>query len=119
MRRAKIPARSWKVNHMAAPLDVDAITKTIADVHDLNRWEDMSAAGRKVYQDMGAAVHAQVRAAFDPGNLSAIITESLMGYAPGTYDNVRNGTWNARDDEIDTDAIATEIVARLLGEQPT
>lgn len=104
---------------MTTPLTVDAITKTIADVHDLNRWEDMSPAGRQVYQDMGAAVHAQIRAALAPGNLSAIITESLMGYAPGTYDNVRSGTWNAFDDEIDTEGIATEIVARLLGEQPT
>lgn len=104
---------------MTAPLDVDAITKTIADVHDLNRWESMSAAGRKVYQDMGAAVHAQMRAALAVNTIATIIDESLMGYAPGTYDNVRPGTWNAGDDEIDTHTIATEIVARLLGEQPT
>lgn len=104
---------------MTAPLDVDAITRTIADVHDLNRWEDMTPVGRKVYQDMGAAVHAQVRQALAVDTIATIINESLMGYAPGTYDNVRPGTWNARDDEIDTYTIATEIVARLLGEQPT
>lgn len=104
---------------MTAPLDVDAITKTIADVHDLNRWEDMTPVGRKVYQDMGAAVHAQIRAALAVDTIATIIDESLMGYAPGTHENVRNGTWNAFDDEIDTHTIATEIVARLLGEQPT
>lgn len=104
---------------MTAPLTVDAITRTIADVHDLNRWEEMSPVGRKIYQDMGAAVHAQVRAALDPANLSDLITESLMGYAPGTYDQVGSGTWNARDDEIDTEQLARDIVARLLGEQPT
>lgn len=104
---------------MTAPLDVEAITKTIADVHDLNRWESMSPTGQQVYRDMGAAVHAQFAAALDPGNLSVMITESLMGYAPGTYDQVRSGTWNARDDEIDTDAIARDLRARLLGEQST
>lgn len=104
---------------MTAPLTVDAITRTIADVHDLNRWEDMTPVGRQVYQDMGAAVHAQMRQALAVDAIATIIDESLMGYAPGTYNNVRTGTWNARDDEIDTHTIATEIVARLLGEQPT
>ncbi len=104
---------------MTVPLDVDAITKTIADVHDLNRWEDMSPVGQQIYRDMGAAVHAQVRQALAVNTIATIIDESLMGYAPGTYDQVRSGTWNARDDEIDTHTIATEIVARLLGEQPT
>lgn len=53
----------------------------------------------------------------DVDQISTIINESLMGYAPGTTDNVRNGTWNAFDDEIDTDGIARELRARLLGEQ--
>lgn len=104
---------------MTTPLTVDAITRTIADVHDLNRWDEMTPVGRKIYQDMGAAVYAQIVKAFDVGNLSVAITESLMGYAPGTYENVSNGTWNAVDDEIDTDQLARDIVARLLGEQPT
>ena len=52
----------------------------------------------------------------DADQISTIINESLMGYAPGTTDNVRNGTWNAFDDEIDTDAIARYLRARLLGE---
>lgn len=104
---------------MTTQLTVDAITRTIADVHDLNRWDEMSPVSRKIYQDMGDAVHAQIRMALDPGNLSVTITESLMGYAPGTYEQVGSGTWNARDDEINTDQLARDIVARLLGEQPT
>lgn len=48
--------------------------------------------------------------------ISTIINESLMGYAPGTVEQVRQGTWNAFDDEIDTDAIARELYTRLVVE---
>lgn len=48
--------------------------------------------------------------------ISTIINESLMGYAPGTVEQVRQGTWNAVDDEIDTDAIARELYTRLVME---
>lgn len=58
-------------------------------------------------------------AGLDVDEIATIIDESLMGYAPGTYDQVRTGTWDAWNDSIDTHTIATEIVARLLGEQPT
>lgn len=72
-------------------------------------------------EDSEAAVHLAMVAALadflDVDQISTIINESLMGYAPGTTDNVGNGAWNARDDEIDTDRIARELRARLLGEQ--
>jgi hypothetical protein len=73
----------------------------------------------------GGAVRARgdaragLEEALNVDEISTIINESLMGYAPGTTDNVRNGTWNARDDEIDTPAIARELRARLLGEEHT
>lgn len=53
----------------------------------------------------------------DVDQVSTIIYESLMGYAPGTTEQVRPGTWNAFDDEIDTVGIARELRDRLLGPQ--
>lgn len=103
---------------MTAPLDVDAMAKALAGF-DLIPWANMSTATRTIYREMAAKVHTQVSDALAVDVVSAIITESLMGYAPGTYDNVRNGTWNAFDDEIDTEGIARELRARLLGEEHT
>lgn len=103
---------------MTAPLNVDAMAKALAGF-DLIPWEHMSTATRSIYRDMAAQVHAQVSDALAVDTLSAIINESLMGYAPGTTNGVTSGTWNARDDEIDTDGIARELRARLLGEEHT
>lgn len=87
----------------------------------------MSAALERAYytyldtirhQSVGIPSLRRVLADFlDADEIAAIIHESLMGYAPSTTDQVCNGTWNAVDDEIDTDAIARELRARLLGEQ--
>lgn len=101
---------------MTAPLDADGIAKALARF-DLIAWHNMSTATRTIYRDMAAQVHAQVSDALAVDVVSVIIHESLMGYAPGTTDQVRSGTWNARDDEIDTDTIARELRTRLLGEQ--
>lgn len=44
-------------------------------------------------------------------DLARVINEALMGYAPGTFDGVENGAWNAVDDEIDAHKIAARIHA--------
>lgn len=103
---------------MTAPLDVDAMAKALAGF-DLIPWHNMSTATRTIYRDMAAQVHAQVSEALTVNTIATIIDESLMGYAPGTYEQVSSGAWNARDDEIDTATIARDLRARLLGEEHT
>lgn len=103
---------------MTAPLDVDAMAKALAGF-DLIPWENMSTATRTIYREMAAQVHTQLSDALAVNTIATIIDESLMGYAPGTYDQIGTGTWNARDDEIDTDGIARELRRRLLGEEHT
>lgn len=54
-------------------------------------------------------------AALDVEEMAKVINEALMGYAPGTFDGVENGAWNARDDEIDVAKVAARLRAALLG----
>lgn len=85
----------------------------------IERVAEIFEAFNVPHGDSEQSARDAIRATLVVDEIATIIDESLMGYAPGTYDQVRTGTWDAWNDSIDTHTIATEIVARLLGEQPT